>query len=76
MASTFNKRQLQLALQTFERDPQLGIRKTVQLYKILHSTLSYRINDRFIRADIILNLQKLTVLKEKMVVRKIFDLNS
>ncbi|SRR6266566_416840 len=76
MTSTFNEHQLQLALQTLERDPQLGIREIVRLYKILHSILSYRINSRSIYTDIIFNLQKLTVLEEEVVVRKVFDLNS
>src|SRR6266699_403814 len=76
IASTFNEHQLQLTLQTFERDPQLSIHKTIRFYKILHSTLFHRINGRSIYADIIPNLQKLTVLKEEMIVREVLDLNS
>src|SRR6266566_1891933 len=76
MASTFNESQLQLAFQTFERDLQLSINKAVQLYNILRTTLSIRIKGRSIRINTIVNSRKLTVLKEKVVVRKVFDLNS
>ena len=68
MASTFNKRQLQLTFQTFERNPQFDIRKTIRLYKIFYSTLSYRINGYSIYTDTMPNLQKLTVLEKKVVV--------
>src|SRR6266699_3574115 len=76
MASTFNEHQLQLAFQSFERNPQLDIYKTIQLYKILHSILSHRINSRSIYIDIIFNLRKLIILKEEIIVRKVFDLDS
>ncbi len=76
MASTFNKRQLQLVLQIFERDFQLDICETVQLYKIPYSILSHRINGCSIYTDTIPNLQKLTVLKEEVVVQEVLDLDS
>jgi len=76
MISPFNDNQLQLALQAFERDPQLNIRKFTRFYNILHTTLSTRINGHFTCADIITNSQKLTVLKEEVVVREVFDLDS
>src|SRR6266566_2559795 len=76
MASISNECQLQLALQTFEKDPQLNIRKTTQLYNILHSTLSIRINNISTHTTIITNSRKLTALKEKVVIRKVFDLDS
>ncbi len=68
MASTFNESQLQFVLQAFEKDPQLSINEAVQLYNILHTTLSVRIKGRFIYTDIIINLQKLTALKEEMII--------
>jgi len=74
--STSNKRQLQLVLQTFEKDPQLDIRKAMQFYNILHSTLSHRINSRSTRICIIANSQKLTALKKEMIVREIFNIDS
>ena len=76
MVSTSNESQLQLALQTFQRDPQLSIREVVRFYNIPRTTLSDRINGRSIRTDTIPNLQKLTTLKEEVVVRKVFDLDS
>jgi len=76
MTSTSNKCQLQLVLQTFEKNPQLNIRKAIRLYNILRTILSNRINNRSIHIDIIANLQKLTVLKKEVVVRKVFDLDS
>ncbi len=56
MASTSNESQLQLVLQTFEKDPQLSINKAIQLYNILHTILSTRIKGRSIYIDIIANL--------------------
>ena len=53
MASTSNKHQLQLACQTFEKNPQLNIRKAIRLYNILRTILSNRINNRSIHIDII-----------------------
>src|SRR6266699_3694956 len=76
MASTSNEHQLQLACQTFEKDPQLSIRKTVRLYNILRITLFDRINSRLIHIDIIVNLRKLIVLKEEVIIQKVFNLDS
>ncbi len=56
MISTFNENQLQLILQTFERDLQLSINKAIQFYNILYTILSIRIKDRFIYIDVIINL--------------------
>src|SRR6266566_954991 len=76
MASTSNESQLQYALQTFERDPQLSIRKVARLYNIPRTTLSTRINGRSTHEDTIANSQKLTTLKEKVVVQEVLDLDS
>ena len=67
---------MQLVLQAFEKDPQLNINEATRLYNILRITLSVRIKSRSIYADVITNLQKLTVLKEEMVVQEVFDLDS
>ncbi len=67
---------MQLTLQTFEKDPQLSIRKVVRLYNILHSTLSIRINDVSTYTITIANSRKLTTLEEKIIIREVFDLNS
>ena len=74
--STSNEYQLQLTLQTFEKDLQLNIRKAVQLYNIPRITLTHYINGRSIYANIIINLQKLTALEEEVVVREVLDLDS
>src|SRR6266699_4964491 len=76
MVSTSNESQLQLVLKTFEKDFQFSINKAVRLYNILYMTMSARIKGRSIHIDTITNSQKLTVLKEKIVVREIFDLDS
>src|SRR6266699_424539 len=76
MTSTSNERQLQLALQTFEQDPQLSISKAARLYNILRTILSDRINRYSMHVDIIPNLRKLTALEEEVVVREVFDLDS
>ncbi len=75
MVSTSNKCQLQLAFQTFEKDFQLNIRKAIRFYNILRTTLSTRINNISIHANIIINSRKLIVLKEEVVVQKILDLD-
>src|SRR6266566_4869324 len=71
-----NEYQLQLTFQTFKKDLQLNIYRIAQLYNIPHTTLTHRINDRSIYVDTIANSRKLTALKEKMIVQKIFNLNS
>src|SRR6266566_8421575 len=76
MTSTSNECQLQLAFQTFEKDPQFSVRKVVRLYNILHSTLSTRINGVSTRATIMANSRKLTALEDEVVVREVFDLDS
>ncbi len=76
MVSTSNECQLQLVLQTFEKDPQLSIRKATQLYNILYSTLSTRINNVFTHTTTIANSRKLTILEKKKVVWEILDLDS
>src|SRR6266566_1790927 len=76
MISSSNDNQLQLVLQTFEKDLQLNIRKLARFYNILCTILSVRINGRSIHADTIANSQKLTALKKEVVVRKVFDLDS
>ena len=68
MASTSNEHQLQLAFQTFEKDPQLNIYKATRHYNIFRTTFFNRINDRFIYTNIITNSQKLTVLKKEIIV--------
>ncbi len=76
MISTSNEYQLQLVFQTFEKDPQLSVRKVVRFYNILYSTLSIRINGVSICAITMANSWKLTALKEEVVVREVFDLDS
>ncbi len=76
MVSPSNDNQLQLVLQAFERDPQFNIYKFARFYNIPCTTLSIWINGRSIRTNIIANSQKLIMLKKKVVVRKILDLNS
>ena len=56
MISTSNESQLQLVLQTFEKDLQLSINEVIRLYNILYTILSTRIKGRSIRIDVIINL--------------------
>src|SRR6266699_1944151 len=55
MTSTFNKSQLQLILQTFEKDLQLSINEAIRLYNILRTILSIRIKGRSIYVNAITN---------------------
>ncbi len=76
MVSISNEYQLQLTFQTFEKDFQFNIYEAVRFYNILHSILSTQINSVFTYIITIVNSQKLTILKEEIIVRKVFDLNS
>src|SRR6266566_9532978 len=76
MASTSNESQLQLVLQTFEKDLQLSINEVIRLYNIPHTTLSARIKGRSAYTDTMANSRKLTALEKEVVVRKVFDLDS
>ncbi len=76
MASVSNESQLQLTLQTFQRDLQLSIYEVIRLYNILYTILSTWINGCSIYIDIIANLWKLTIFKEEVIVREVFDLDS
>ncbi len=76
MASTSNENQLQLALQAFEKDPQLNINKAIRFYNILRTILSVRIKGCFICVDAIVNLRKLIALEKEVVVREVFNLDS
>ena len=76
MASISNKYQLQFVLQAFEKDLQLNVRKAIQLYNILYSTLFIQINNVSTYTTTIANLQKLTTLEKEVVVREVFDLDS
>ncbi len=76
MIPTSNEYQLQFALQTFEKDLQLNIREATRLYNVLRTTLSIRINGISTRINTMVNLQKLTASKEKIVIQEIFDLDS
>ncbi len=68
MASISNEYQLQLILQTFEKDSQLSIYKVTRLYNIFYIILSIRINNVFIYINTMVNLRKLAALKEEVVV--------
>ncbi len=76
MVSPSNDSQLQFVFQTFKRDLQFNIYKFIRFYNIFRTILSIRINNRFIYTDTITNLQKLIVLKKKVIVRKVFNLDS
>ena len=67
---------MQFICQAFEKDPQLSIREVVQLYNILRTILSNRINGRPIYTDAIANSRKLTTLKKEVIVQEVFDLDS
>ncbi len=67
---------MQFVLQAFEKDLQLNVRKAIQLYNILYSTLFIQINNVSTYTTTIANLQKLTTLEKEVVVREVFDLDS
>jgi hypothetical protein len=52
------------------------MRKAALIYNIPYITLNYRFYGTIARRDSMLNLRAITELKEQMIVKYVFDLNS
>jgi hypothetical protein len=65
-----------LAIQAFQKDPNLTIRAAAQIYNVSQTTLQDRINGTSSRRDILANSRKLTDSEESVLVQYIIDLDS
>jgi hypothetical protein len=65
-----------LAIKVIRSSKKLNKYRTAKIYKILYTTLSYRIASRTYRPESKTNYYKLTDLKEETIIRYILDLDS
>ena len=75
MPQTNDEARITLALQTYNNDPKLSLRRVSKLYQVKYTTLHCRLNGVQARANTIPNLRKLSNLEEKVVIQYILDLN-
>ncbi|KAM5529722.1 transposase [Fusarium oxysporum f. sp. phaseoli] len=75
MNPTQKEARIQLALQAYQADPKLSLRRAAKLYDVPHMTLVGRINGIQSRADIIPNCWKLSDLEEYTIVQYILNLD-
>ena len=69
-----DERQINLALQAMQNDPDLSARAAGKIYSVDHEKLSRRKRGMRPRRDIPANLRKLTDLEESVLVQHILDL--
>ena len=67
---------MQLALQALENNPKLSFRATARIFSIDPMKLSRRRRNQQLQYDIPANSQKLTNLKESIIVQYILDLDT
>ncbi|KAF4332164.1 hypothetical protein FBEOM_14043, partial [Fusarium beomiforme] len=65
-----------LALQAYQEDPKLSLRRAAFLYDVHFRTLHYRSQGRQARADCIPNGRKLSDQEEQVIVEYILNLDS
>jgi hypothetical protein len=65
-----------LTVKVLRTNPQLSLRKVVQIYHVPRTTLAARLHGTPSRQDSIANSQKITPLEESVIVRHILDLDS
>ena len=75
MPQTNDEAKITLALQAYNNDPKLSLRRASKLYQVKYTTLHCRLNGVQARANTIPNLRKLSNLEEKVVIQYILDLN-
>jgi hypothetical protein len=75
--SQLNKEaRITLALQAYQSDLKLSLRRAAKIYDLNHTTLFYRMNGSQAQADKIPNCRKLSDLEEQIIVQYILDLDS
>jgi len=74
MESSLNESYIILALQAFKTDPKLSVQMAVQIYKVSYMTLTRCYNGNPFQTETIIKSQKLSNLKKKTIIQKIFKL--
>ncbi len=64
-----------LILEALKKDPKLSIRKATTLYEIPESSLRDRRTGKQLQCEIPTNLRKLTDLEEKVLLKRVLDLD-
>ena len=64
-----------LAFEAIKKDPKLSIRKAAMIYEVLQSSLQHRRAGKQPRRKISANLRKLTDLEEKVLLKRVLDLD-
>ncbi|APA14283.1 hypothetical protein sscle_12g090530 [Sclerotinia sclerotiorum 1980 UF-70] len=75
MQSTNKEARLLLAIEAFQKDKKLSIRKAAQLYNIPRTTISYRMDGLTPCTETRANCYKITQLEEKVIVEYILDMD-
>ncbi|CEI70977.1 hypothetical protein FVEN_g9660 [Fusarium venenatum] len=76
MAQSSNEANINLALQAYQADLELSLRRAAKLYNVHFQTLHYRSQGRQAREDYIPSSRKLSNLEEEVIVQYILDLDS
>ncbi|KAJ0125886.1 Cytochrome P450 monooxygenase yanC [Fusarium oxysporum f. sp. albedinis] len=76
MSQSTSEADIILALQAYEADPKLSLRRAAKIYDVPFRTLHYRSQGRQARNDCIPNSRKLSDLEEQVIVQYILDLDS
>jgi hypothetical protein len=76
MPQSSNEADIILALQAYEADPKLSLRRAAKLYDVHFQTLHFRSQGRQAREDYIPSSRKLSDLEEQVIVQYILDLDS
>jgi len=76
MASTNPERQIVLALQAIEQDPNLSARKATQIYSCSHAALSRRLKGTQSCEDSIPNSRNPTFSEEETIFQYLVDLDA
>jgi hypothetical protein len=75
MESLLKESRMILVLEVLKKDLQISVRKAATLYKILESSLRDRRTRMQLRCEAPTNSRKLTNLEEKVLLKRVLDLN-
>ncbi|KAF4417492.1 hypothetical protein FACUT_12155 [Fusarium acutatum] len=76
MSRSNKESQIVLALQAYQADPKLSLRRAAFIYNVYFQTLHHRSQGRQARSDCIPNSRKLSDLEEQIIVQYILNLDS
>ncbi|KAJ0134501.1 Uncharacterized protein HZ326_22450 [Fusarium oxysporum f. sp. albedinis] len=75
MSQSNKEAQILLALQAYQADPKLSLRRAAKIYEVNFSTLYYRNSGMQARSDWVPKQRKLSDLEEQVIVQFILDLD-